>query len=152
MARVYRILRQENENCVQLKQLTPNHKLPFGLLREGKDAIKKGEFLSQAECMWCVCVWVYCCSSMCCCVCDHCNSLAFELNFFCSVLFSFLHSFFHLTPSRLFPSQPHSFTHRFTLLLISILTPTPTPTLSLHTLSPYPYPYPIPIPSPPSQC
>eukprot|EP00455_Lapot_gusevi_P022003 TRINITY_DN2294_c0_g1_i1.p1 TRINITY_DN2294_c0_g1~~TRINITY_DN2294_c0_g1_i1.p1 ORF type:complete len:500 (+),score=136.96 TRINITY_DN2294_c0_g1_i1:87-1586(+) len=41
MARVYRILRQENDNCLQLKQLTPNHKLPFGLLREGKDAIRK---------------------------------------------------------------------------------------------------------------
>jgi serine/threonine-protein phosphatase 2B catalytic subunit len=41
LARVFAILRQENENCVQLKQLTPNHKLPFGLLREGKDAIKQ---------------------------------------------------------------------------------------------------------------
>ena len=42
MARVFRILRTENENCVQLKQLTPNHKLPFGLLQQGKEAIKKG--------------------------------------------------------------------------------------------------------------
>ena len=42
MARVFKILRQESENCMQLKQLIPNHKLPFGLLFEGKDAIKKG--------------------------------------------------------------------------------------------------------------
>ncbi len=41
LARVFAILRQERENCGQLKELTSNHKLPFGLLREGKDAIKK---------------------------------------------------------------------------------------------------------------
>jgi len=33
------MLRVNNESIVQLKQLTPNHKVPFGLLSEGKAAI-----------------------------------------------------------------------------------------------------------------
>lgn len=41
LLRVYKVLRQENEAIVQLKQLTPNHKVPFGLLRKGTAAIKE---------------------------------------------------------------------------------------------------------------
>jgi len=37
--RIYKMLRLNNESIVQLKQLTPNHKVPFGLLSEGKAAI-----------------------------------------------------------------------------------------------------------------
>jgi len=37
--RIYKMLRVNNESIVQLKQLTPNHKVPFGLLSEGKAAI-----------------------------------------------------------------------------------------------------------------
>jgi len=33
---------EHNEAIVQLKQLTPSHKVPFGLLRAGPGAIKKG--------------------------------------------------------------------------------------------------------------
>jgi len=40
LLRMYKILRQENEAIVQLKQLTPSHKVPFGLLRKGPKAIK----------------------------------------------------------------------------------------------------------------
>ena len=39
--RMYKILRQEHEAIVQLKQLTPNHKMPFGLLGKGSDEIQK---------------------------------------------------------------------------------------------------------------
>jgi len=39
--RMYKTLRQEHESIVQLKQLTPNHKIPLGLLREGSDKIKE---------------------------------------------------------------------------------------------------------------
>lgn len=42
MARVYKILREESENCVQLKSLTTDQKIPYGLLMKGKEAIKKG--------------------------------------------------------------------------------------------------------------
>eukprot|EP00475_Leptophrys_vorax_P036720 TRINITY_DN6251_c0_g1_i2.p2 TRINITY_DN6251_c0_g1~~TRINITY_DN6251_c0_g1_i2.p2 ORF type:complete len:533 (-),score=131.04 TRINITY_DN6251_c0_g1_i2:2123-3664(-) len=41
MMRMYKILRQENELILQLKQLSPNQKIPAGLLREGPEAIKK---------------------------------------------------------------------------------------------------------------
>lgn len=41
MMRMYRTLREENELVLQLKQLSPNHKIPVGLLRQGADAIKK---------------------------------------------------------------------------------------------------------------
>ena len=41
LLRMYKMLRQNNEAIVQLKQLTPNHKIPFGLLRAGKEEIKK---------------------------------------------------------------------------------------------------------------
>lgn len=37
--RIYKMLRVNNESILQLKQLTPNHKVPFGLLSEGKEAI-----------------------------------------------------------------------------------------------------------------
>jgi len=39
--RMYKILRQEHEAIVQLKQLTPNHKMPFGLLGKGSVEIQK---------------------------------------------------------------------------------------------------------------
>jgi len=39
--RMYKILRQESESIVALKQLTPNHKIPLGLLRDGADKIKE---------------------------------------------------------------------------------------------------------------
>jgi len=41
LLRMYKVLRQENEAIVQLKQLTPSHKVPFGLLRKGPKAIKE---------------------------------------------------------------------------------------------------------------
>jgi len=43
--RMYRILRQNNESIMSLKQLTPNQKVPLGLLSKGPEAIKKGPFL-----------------------------------------------------------------------------------------------------------
>jgi serine/threonine-protein phosphatase 2B catalytic subunit len=39
--RMYKTLRQESESIVALKQLTPNHKIPLGLLRDGADKIKE---------------------------------------------------------------------------------------------------------------
>jgi len=39
--RMYKILRQEHEAIVQLKQLTPNHKMPFGLIGKGSHEIQK---------------------------------------------------------------------------------------------------------------
>lgn len=39
--RMYRILRQNNESIMNLKQLTPNHRVPLGLLSQGPEAIKK---------------------------------------------------------------------------------------------------------------
>jgi len=39
--RMYKTLRQEHESIVQLKQLTPNHKIPLGLLASGADKIKE---------------------------------------------------------------------------------------------------------------
>lgn len=41
LLRVYKMLREENENIVHLKGLTPNHRLPFGLLAMGSSAIQK---------------------------------------------------------------------------------------------------------------
>jgi len=41
LIRMYKILRQENEAIVALKQLLPGNKIPVGLLSEGPDAIKK---------------------------------------------------------------------------------------------------------------
>jgi len=41
LLRVYKTLREQNEAIVQLKQLSPSHKVPFGLLRAGSGAIKK---------------------------------------------------------------------------------------------------------------
>jgi len=38
---MYKVLRQENEAIVALKQLLPGNKIPAGLLSEGADAIKK---------------------------------------------------------------------------------------------------------------
>lgn len=37
--RIYKMLRVNHESILQLKQLTPNNKVPFGLLSEGKEAI-----------------------------------------------------------------------------------------------------------------
>jgi serine/threonine-protein phosphatase 2B catalytic subunit len=42
MLRMYKILRQDAEAIIQLKQLTPNHKVPFGLIRKGSAAIREG--------------------------------------------------------------------------------------------------------------
>mmetsp|Transcript_11710 Transcript_11710/g.28849 ORF Transcript_11710/g.28849 Transcript_11710/m.28849 type:complete len:525 (-) Transcript_11710:339-1913(-) len=39
--RFYKILRQNNESILSLKQLTPNHRVPLGLLSKGPEAIKK---------------------------------------------------------------------------------------------------------------
>jgi len=41
LIRMYKVLRQENEAIVALKQLLPGNKIPVGLLSEGPDAIKK---------------------------------------------------------------------------------------------------------------
>jgi len=41
LIRMYKILRQENEAIVALKQLLPGNKIPVGLLSEGPDAIKQ---------------------------------------------------------------------------------------------------------------
>jgi serine/threonine-protein phosphatase 2B catalytic subunit len=41
LVRVYKTLREQNEALVQLKQLTPNQKIPVGLLRGGEAEIKK---------------------------------------------------------------------------------------------------------------
>lgn len=40
LLRMYKLLRQNNEAILQLKQLTPNNKVPFGLLSQGQDAIQ----------------------------------------------------------------------------------------------------------------
>lgn len=39
--RMYRVLRQHNEALVHLKQLTPSHTIPLGLLQAGPDAISR---------------------------------------------------------------------------------------------------------------
>lgn len=39
LLRMYKVLRIESENIVKLKGMTPNHKVPFGLLGAGQDAI-----------------------------------------------------------------------------------------------------------------
>lgn len=51
LIRVYKFLREENETIVQLKQLTPNHKVPFGLIRSGSSEIQKalGNFESARD-------------------------------------------------------------------------------------------------------
>jgi serine/threonine-protein phosphatase 2B catalytic subunit len=41
LLRVYKILRQENEAIINLKQLTPHHKVPMGLLSKGPEEIRK---------------------------------------------------------------------------------------------------------------
>ena len=41
----FTIRRQNNESIMSLKQLTPNQKVPLGLLSKGPEAIKKGPFL-----------------------------------------------------------------------------------------------------------
>jgi serine/threonine-protein phosphatase 2B catalytic subunit len=41
LMRMYKMLRQENETIVQLKQLTPNNRIPFGLLSGSGTEIKK---------------------------------------------------------------------------------------------------------------
>lgn len=41
MLRMYKILRQESESIVQLKQLMPNHKMPIGLISKGPGEIQK---------------------------------------------------------------------------------------------------------------
>jgi len=41
LLKMYKVLRQENEAIVQLKQLAPSHKVPFGLLSKGSEAIKR---------------------------------------------------------------------------------------------------------------
>ncbi len=53
LLRMYKILRQENEAIVQLKQLTPNHKVPFGLLRKGPNAIKEGKTVCHSLLLRC---------------------------------------------------------------------------------------------------
>ena len=54
--RMYKILREESEAIVALKQLTPSHKVPFGLLAQGPEAIQKGRFVVPCLCCvyWCV--------------------------------------------------------------------------------------------------
>jgi len=41
---MYKVLRQENEAIVALKQLLPGNKIPVGLLSEGPEAIKKSAY------------------------------------------------------------------------------------------------------------
>jgi len=41
LVRMYKILRQESENVLQLKQLSPNQKMPIGLLSRGAEGIKQ---------------------------------------------------------------------------------------------------------------
>jgi serine/threonine-protein phosphatase 2B catalytic subunit len=40
LVRMYKILREQSEAIVQLKQLTPNHRLPVGVLSSGAEGIK----------------------------------------------------------------------------------------------------------------
>jgi serine/threonine-protein phosphatase 2B catalytic subunit len=40
LLRVYRLLREQNDQVLQLKQLTPNHKVPLGLIRQGPQAVQ----------------------------------------------------------------------------------------------------------------
>ena len=42
LVRLYKTLREQNDLIVQLKQLTPNKKIPRGLLQQGSRAIKEG--------------------------------------------------------------------------------------------------------------
>jgi len=41
LLRMYKVLREENEAIVALKQLVPSHKVPLGLLSQGSEAIKQ---------------------------------------------------------------------------------------------------------------
>jgi len=41
LVRMYKMLRQENQNILQLKQLTPSNKMPVGIITEGPEAIQK---------------------------------------------------------------------------------------------------------------
>jgi hypothetical protein len=41
LLRMYKMLRQNTEAIVSLKQLTPNHQIPLGLLHDGPGAIRK---------------------------------------------------------------------------------------------------------------
>jgi serine/threonine-protein phosphatase 2B catalytic subunit len=41
MLKMYKMLRQNNEAIVTLKQLTPNNRIPFGLLAQGTEAIEE---------------------------------------------------------------------------------------------------------------
>jgi serine/threonine-protein phosphatase 2B catalytic subunit len=41
MMKMYKVLREENELVLQLKQLSHNQKIPAGLLSEGRDGIQK---------------------------------------------------------------------------------------------------------------
>ena len=53
MLRMYRILREENESIVHLKEVSPGNKVPVGLLQEGSEAIqaavKKFESAREAD-------------------------------------------------------------------------------------------------------
>jgi len=44
LLRMYKMLRKNSEDIVKLKQLTPNHRMPLGILGQGGDAIQKGIF------------------------------------------------------------------------------------------------------------
>ena len=50
MVRFFRLLREENETIVKLKGMSPDNRIPRGLLLEGKDAIKDAyEAFSKAK-------------------------------------------------------------------------------------------------------
>jgi serine/threonine-protein phosphatase 2B catalytic subunit len=43
ISRMYTTLREESENLLKIKNISPDGKLPRGLLLEGKPAIKNGK-------------------------------------------------------------------------------------------------------------
>lgn len=45
--RMYTTLREESENLLKIKNISPDGKLPRGLLLEGKPAIKNGKYNSS---------------------------------------------------------------------------------------------------------
>lgn len=49
LMRVFRTLRQQNELIVQLKGITPGHRIPPGALLQGEEGLKNGKIIKKAE-------------------------------------------------------------------------------------------------------
>lgn len=47
MSRIYQTLREESEMLLKIKNISPDGKLPRGILLEGKPAIKNGKLTSS---------------------------------------------------------------------------------------------------------